>query len=122
MQLLISRKASLRWLVLLFTTSCLSWMFLPAQASAATGLIADDAQVLNTTSIRQYTDQFSYTVDIFTTRDFQGSNDTFDASVKGLTSNSTIPTGSSCDPKHQVGCERLPATLGRLNIYLSSKM
>jgi hypothetical protein len=112
MQFLICQKAGLRRLVLLFSGFCLCWMLSPMQARAATGTIADDAQVLNTTTIRQYTDQFSYTVDIFTTRDFQGSNDAFDASVQGLTSDSTVPTGASCDPKHQVGGELFSSTSG----------
>lgn len=106
MRLLTRQRAGLlSRLVLLFIGSCLCWMLLPAQARAATGTIADDAQVLDTATIHQYTDQITYTVDIFTTRVFQGSNDDFDASVKGLASNDTKPTGSSCDPTHQVGCE-----------------
>ena len=106
MWLLTRQKAGiLSRLVLLFIGMCLCWMLLPAQARAATGTIADDAQVLDTATIHQYTDQITYTVDIFTTRVFQGSKDDFDTSVKGLTSNDMKPTSSSCDPTHQVGCE-----------------
>ena len=103
MQILIRCKTGLRWLVLLFISTCLFGIIWPGQASAATGTIADDAQVLNTAAIRQYSDPFSYTVDILTTNSFQGSNDDFDASVKALTSNETSDIGSSCDPTHQVG-------------------
>jgi hypothetical protein len=106
MHLLIRRKAGLRWLALLFIGSCFACLFWPGQVSAATGTIADDAQVLNTAAIRQYTDPFSYTVDIFTTTIFKGSNSDFDASVKGLTSNTTgTGSGTYCDPTQQVGCE-----------------
>lgn len=105
MRFLIRQKAGLCGLVFLFIGSCLCWMPLPEQARAATGIIADDAHVLDITAIHQYTDPFSSTVDIFTAEVFQGSNNDFDASVKGLTSDSTIPAGSFCDPKHQVGCD-----------------
>ncbi|HEY7418684.1 MAG TPA: hypothetical protein VH593_26130, partial [Ktedonobacteraceae bacterium] len=109
MQFSLCRKASLCWLALLLIGSCFCWMVWPAQASAASGVIADDAQVLNAAAIRQYTDPFSYTVDIFTTTTFRGSNDDFDASVKDLTSNDTSAMGSSCDPTQQVGCELFSA-------------
>src|SRR5581483_10697963 len=131
------QKAGQLRLVLLFIGICFCWIVLPSQARADTGTIADDAQVLKTATIRQYTDQFTYTVDIFTTRDFQGSNDTFDTSVQGLTSDSvtpttfTTPTDTSitpttsmtptdsstpttpvCDPKQQVGCELFDDSAG----------
>jgi hypothetical protein len=123
-------------LVLLFIGICLCWIVLPTQARATTGTIADDAQVLNTATISQYTDKFTYTVDIFATRDFQGSNDAFDASVQGLTSDeitptpfptptdsststpsstpidSITPTTITCDPKYQVGCQLFDTSLG----------
>jgi uncharacterized membrane protein YgcG len=106
MRFLIHHKASQHWLVLLFIGTCLFGILLPAQARAASGTIADDAQVLNSTAIQQYTAPFSYTVDIFTTNVFQGSNGDFDASVQGLTSNDTNTMMGSCDPPtHQVGCE-----------------
>lgn len=106
MPFLLHRKAGLHWLVLLFIGSCLFGMLLPAQAQAATGVIADDAQVLNTSAVRQYTDPFSYNVDIFTTSIFQGSTADFDSSVQSLTSSNDNGTlGSSCDPTHEVGCE-----------------
>src|SRR5579884_144789 len=123
MQFLNRQKAGQLRFVLPFIGICLCWIVLPTQARAETGTIADDAQVLNTATIRQYTDKFTYTVDIFTTRDFQGSRDAFDTSVQGLTSESVTPTTfttptttatptdtstttiSSCDPKQQVGCE-----------------
>jgi ABC-type cobalt transport system substrate-binding protein len=105
MQFLTRQKAGLYRLVLLFIGSCLCWMLLPMQARAATGIIADDAQVLNVAAIHQYTDPFSYTVDIFTTRAFQGSDEDFDASVKGLTSDYATPTVSPCNPRYQVGCQ-----------------
>src|SRR5579884_1729562 len=105
MRFLTRQKAGLHRLVLLFMGSCLCWMLLPTQARAATGIIADDAHVLDVTAIQQYTDPFSYTVDIFTTNAFQGSNDNFDASVKGLTSDEATPTSVPCDPRDQVGCQ-----------------
>lgn len=104
MQILIRYQTGLRWLVLLLICPCLSVMFLPAQARAATGIIADDANVLNTAAIKQYTDAFSYTINIFTTRVFRGSDADFDLSVHGLTSNYTN-VSYPCDPTQQVGCE-----------------
>src|SRR5947209_12643726 len=105
MRFLTRQKAGLHRLVLLFIGSCLCWMLLPTQARAATGTIADDAHVLDAAAIHQYTDPFSFTVDIFTTSIFQGSNDDFDASVKGLTTGYSTSIGSFCDPTHQVGCQ-----------------
>ena len=102
MRFLTRQKAGLHRLMLLFIGSCLCWMLLPTQARAATGTIADDAHVLDAAAIHQYTDPFSFTVDIFTTSIFQGSNDDFDASVKGLTRGYSTSIGSFCDPTHQV--------------------
>jgi hypothetical protein len=104
MRIKICWKTGLRWLVLLLICSSLSVVFWPAQAQAATGVIADDAEVLNTAVIKPYTDAFSYTVNIFTTRVFRGSDADFDSSVHGLTSNDTnVPY--PCDPTQQIGCE-----------------
>ena len=105
MRFLTRQKVSPYRLMLLFIGSCLCCMLLPIQARAATGTIADDAHVLDIAAIQQYTDPFSYTVDIFTTKAFQGSNDDFDASVKGLTSDEATPAVSPCDPRYQVGCQ-----------------
>jgi hypothetical protein len=114
MQILIRWKTGLRWLVLLFICSCLCVMFLPAQARAATGVIADDAHVLDSAAVQQYTDPFSYTVNIFTTRVFRGSDADFDKSVQGLANYNPSDSGPAypCDPTQQIGCELFtPQTL-----------
>lgn len=103
MPFLTRQRAVRQGVALLIIGLSLGWLLLPTQARAATGTIADNAQVLNKATIQQITDQFSYTVDIFTTSDFQGSNDAFDAAVKQLT-NDQITVNGPCDIKHQVGC------------------
>lgn len=108
MQLFTPTKAGLRWLALLCIGFCLCWLLVPAQARAATGYIADDAHVLDTTTIQSYTDPFSYTVDVYTTTAFTGSNAEFDASVQELAQESSMGDGLDCTPTQQVGCEPVP--------------
>src|SRR2546430_16668656 len=55
-----------------------------AAALAATGTIQDDAHVLDSAKVKATADQLSATVDIYTTKIFNGSNDEFDAQTKVL--------------------------------------
>lgn len=100
-------KLSLNWIWISGIIACLGWLLLPAQSLATTGTIADHADVLDTATVQQTTDSFSYTVDIFTTRTFAGSNSDFDGRVKELASSSSADTSTTnaCDPVKDIGCE-----------------
>jgi hypothetical protein len=92
-------------LILFMVGICLLTLTFSTTAKAATGVIGDDAHVLDTAAIRPTSDALSFKVNIFTTNIFKGSTSDFDTATQQLTSQESYAISQPCDPTTQVGCD-----------------